>query len=141
MAALLALGPVVFAAETLPVAATRRGSRYRWASHRPIGSPPRREFVGVGDDELTVHVALGQGLGNRLAVDALRLLAGRGAPHVLADATGRLYGWWCVVAVREAARRFHVDFQPRRSTVAVDLLRSDPGLALSVPSRVLGAIT
>ena len=140
MAALLALGPVVFAAETLPVAATRRGSRYRWASHRPIGSPPRREFVGVGDDELTVHVALGQGLGQRLAVDALRLLASRGEPHVLADTTGRIYGWWCVAEVRERSRRFDVDFQPRRSTVAVGLLRSDPGL-LSVPSRVLGAIT
>ncbi len=141
MAALLALGPVVFAAETLPVAGLRRGSRYRWASHRPIGSPPRREFVGVGDDELTVNVVLGQGLGRRLAVDALRLLASRGEPHVLADTTGRIYGWWCVSQVREISRRLHVDFQPRRAAIAVDLVRGDPGLALSVPSRVLGAIT
>lgn len=131
-AAILALGPVVFGVETLPPASARRGSRYRWAAHRPVGSPPRREFLGVGDDEMTLDLVLGQGLGRRTAVEALRLLAARGESHILADATGRLYGWWCVVGVRETSRRLTRDFTPRRSTVRLDLVRTDPGLLLSV---------
>ena len=140
MASLLALGPVVFSAETLPPVAVRRGSRYRWASHEPLGSPPRREFVGVGDDTMTLNVSLGVGLGRRVAVDALRALAARGAPHVLADSSGRLYGWWCVQGIHDASRRLNRDFSPLRSSVRVDLVRSDPGLVLSVASRVLGLL-
>ena len=141
MASLLALGPVVFSAETLPPVATRRGSRYRWASHEPLGAAPRREFIGTGDDTMTLNVVMGQGLGRRVAIDALRLLASRGEAHVLADATGRLYGWWCVQGVQELSRRYTASFQPLRSTVRVELIRSDPGLLLSVPAGVLGAIT
>ena len=140
MAAILALGPVVFGVQTLPPVAARRGARYRWASHRPIGGAPVREFLGPGDDSMTLDVTIGAGLGRRLAVDALRLLAARGEPHILADASGRLYGWWVVVGVRDQMRRLSRDFAPLRSGVQIELLRSDPGLPASIPTLLQGLL-
>ena len=141
--ATMALGPVVFGVQALPLGRWRRETRYSWSSQHPIGGAPRREFTGLDDDVMHLDVEIGFGIGAPVVVDALRLLAARGESHILADTAGRLYGWWCVRSVHEQVRRIGPSGGRERASVRVELPRTDPGLmekARSVLRTVQGAL-
>lgn len=137
--AMMALGPVVFGVATLPASRYRRENRYEWTAQYPVGGSPRRAFAGLGDDVLTIDIDLAPGHGSHLALDALRVLAARGAPHILADRRGRVYGWFAVRRLNENVRRIGGDGSRERTVARLELARTDSGL-IDAARSAFGAV-
>lgn len=111
---LLALGAYRFAAG-VGLNDTDRQTEWRWQFQDVIGAPPAGQFVGPGEDCMTIRGTIYPhyrgGLGQ---VDQMRAQAGLGVPLILVDGTGRYYGLWAITSIQEGKTFFMPDGAPRK---------------------------
>lgn len=118
---LFALGAYRFAAG-VGLADTDRQTEWRWASQDVIGAAPALQYIGPGEDCMTlrgtIYPHFRGGLGQ---VDAMRAQAGLGVPMVLIDGTGRYYGEWVITSIQEGKSVLMSDGAPRKIEFTVQL--------------------
>lgn len=123
---LMSLGQFVWGINTLAYQQLQRQTNWRWAANNRVGQRPARQFVGEGDDTITLSGWLSPELvGDRNSLDTLRYMGDQGQPYVLVDATGRVYGLWVIEGVSETGTLFRVDGLPRRIDFSLTLNRVD----------------
>lgn len=126
---LMALGQFVWGINTLAYQQLQRQTNWRWAAQNRVGQRPARQFVGEGDDTITLSGWISPELvGDRNSIDRLRWMGEQGQPYVLVDATGRVYGLWVIEGISETGTLFRVDSQPRRIDFTLTLNRVDDNL-------------
>ncbi len=112
---MLALGEFLFTLHAAAYQELARQTAWRWSAQPRAGRLPARQYVGPGDDTLTLRGAvfphLRGGLGQ---LGRLREEAGRGRPLRLVTGTGAVMGLWCVERVEETQTVFWADGRPRR---------------------------
>jgi phage protein U len=120
---MMALGPYRFAVDSSAYQQLVRSSQYRWPSQERIGRRPARQFVGHGEDTVTlsgvVHPHYAGGLGQ---VDRMREMAGRGLPLRLADGRGKIWGLWCIEGIDETRSVFFANGDPRKIEFSLTLV-------------------
>ena len=85
---MLALGMFVFMRQTLPHQTMQRESDYRWPSNSRIGKRDAFQFLGVGEENITLAGVLYPELtGGKLTMTTLRLMAEEGRAWPLLDFT------------------------------------------------------
>ena len=73
---MLSLGMFVFSLSTLAYQELQRQTNWRHASNSRVGAPPALQFVGRGDDTITLPgIILPELAGSVLSLDALRFAA------------------------------------------------------------------
>jgi len=119
---MLALGRYRFSVDTAAYQELLRTTAYRWAQQPRLGRRPARQFVGAGDETVSLN---GQilphykgGLGQ---VEALRTEAAAGRPLQLVTGTGQVLGAWVVERIEETQRFFLDDGRPRSVAFRLDL--------------------
>ncbi|HEK1560297.1 TPA: phage tail protein, partial [Pseudomonas aeruginosa] len=101
---------------------------WRHASSSRIGAQPARQFVGRGDDTITLPgVLLPELAGSALSLDVLRQMADTGSAWPMVEGTGRIYGLWVIERVTETRTLFFADGTPRRIEFSLELKRIDDG--------------
>lgn len=99
---MMALGAYRFSLATAAYATLQRATEYRWASQDRLGRGPARQFVGQGDDTITLAgVIYPHYKGGLRQVDTMRAEAAKGQPLDLVDGFGRVWGPWVILSVRE----------------------------------------
>lgn len=113
---MLTIGDVVLGVSTVAVDRLRRRTEYRWPSQDRVGRRPALQSVGPGADTITLDGVIFPGYRGRPSVvrDALRQAAAAGTPLVVTDATGAVYGKWCVVSVEESRSGLYADGAARK---------------------------
>ena len=107
------LGPLVLGVPALPATEAVRVARYRWSARDRAGAAPGWQWLGPGEDKLTLSgVSLLMAVGRDDAVDALRDLAAAGEARPLADGAGRVLGSWAIRSVEERRRNLRADGTP-----------------------------
>ncbi len=95
---MLALGMFVFMRQTLPHQTMQRESDYRWPSNSRIGKRDAYQFLGVGEENITLTGVLYPELtGGKLTMTTLRLMAEEGRAWPLLDGTGMIYGMFTLI--------------------------------------------
>ncbi|RON97122.1 oxidoreductase [Pseudomonas fluorescens] len=123
---MLALGMFVFSLSTAAYQALQRQTEWRHASNNRVGAAPARQFLGRGDDSITLPgVILPELAGSALSLDALRLMANTGKAWPMVEGTGRIYGLWIIESMSETKTLFFRDGTPRRIEFTVSLKRID----------------
>jgi phage protein U len=123
---MLALGMFVFSLSTAAYQALQRQTEWRHTSSNRVGSAPARQFLGRGDDSITLPgVILPELAGSALSLDALRLMANTGKAWPMVEGTGRIYGLWIIESLSETKTLFFRDGTPRRIEFTVSLKRID----------------
>ncbi|WP_454563031.1 phage tail protein [Pseudomonas sp. AIG] len=123
---MLALGMFVFSLSTAAYQALQRQTEWRHASRNRVGSAPARQFLGRGDDSITLPgVILPELAGSALSLDALRLMANTGKAWPMVEGSGRIYGLWIIESLSETKTLFFRDGTPRRIEFTVSLKRID----------------
>ena len=85
----------MFSLSTTAYQQLQRQTAWRHPSNPRVGALPARQFVGKGDDTITLsELILPEISGQRLSLDALRLMADSGKAWPLVEGTGRIYGLW-----------------------------------------------
>lgn len=104
----------------------RRTAEYRWPSQERFGQLPARQYVGPGDETITLPgVIYPQWNGSANAMGKLRAMAAMGQPYMLIDAQGNMYGRWVITNVEETRSAYGAFAMPRKIEFSVTLQRFD----------------
>ncbi|MGK3078844.1 phage tail protein, partial [Pseudomonas aeruginosa] len=104
---MLSLGMFVFSLHTLAYQEFQRQTEWRHVSSSRIGAQPARQFIGRGDDAITLPgVLLPELAGSALSLDVLRQMADTGSAWPMVEGTGRIYGLWVIERVTETRTLF-----------------------------------
>lgn len=123
---MLALGMFVFSLSTLAYQELQRQTEWRHPSSSRVGAAPARQFIGRGDDSITLPGILFPELaGSKLSLDALRLMANTGKAWPMIEGSGRIYGLWVIESLSETKTLFFRDGTPRRIEFTLSLKRID----------------
>ncbi|MBM1191697.1 MULTISPECIES: phage tail protein [Pseudomonas] len=144
---MLALGMFVFSLSTLAYQELQRQTEWRHPSNSRVGAAPARQFVGRGDDIITLPgIIFPELAGTTLSLDALRLMANTGKAWPMIEGSGRIYGLWVIESLSETKTVFFRDGTPRRIEFTLTLKRIDDdqldliGAASSAGVSVLRAL-
>ncbi|MFT4454982.1 phage tail protein [Pseudomonas sp. RTCS2] len=134
---MMALGMFVFSLETLAYQEFQRQTDWRHASTSRIGTNPARQFLGKGDDSITLPGVLLPALaGSQLSLDALRMMGDTGKAWPLVEGTGRIYGLWVIESLSDTRTVFFPDGAARRIEFTLKMTRIDDGRVDLVGSLV-----
>ncbi|XMB47229.1 phage tail protein [Pseudomonas fluorescens] len=123
---MMALGMFVFSLKTAAYQELQRQTDWRHASNNRIGAAPARQFVGRGEDAITLPgIILPELAGSALSLDALRLMANTGKAWPMVEGSGRIYGLWVIETLSENKTIFFSDGTPRRIEFTLTLKRTD----------------
>lgn len=123
---LMALGQFVFEIKTAPYTELRRRSEYRWASQARVGARPAHQFMGPGEDTITLDGTLYPELtGGPVQLNKLRQMAEQGAAWILMSGAGEKLGHWFIESVEETQGLFFADGTPRKIAFSVALKLDD----------------
>ncbi|HBO3646586.1 TPA: phage tail protein [Pseudomonas aeruginosa] len=126
--ALMAFGMFVFSLETAAYQDFQRQTEWRHSSTSRIGTNPARQFLGRGDESITLQGVLLPALaGSVLSLDTLRSMADTGKAYPLIEGTGRIYGVWIIESLSETRTIFFGDGAARRIEFTLSLKRIDDG--------------
>ena len=144
---MLALGMFVFSLSTLAYQELQRQTEWRHPSNSRVGAAPARQFVGRGDDIITLPgIIFPELAGTTLSLDALRLMANTGKAWPMIEGSGRIYGLWVIESLSETKTVFFRDGTPRRIEFTLTRKRIDDdqldliGAASSAGVSVLRAL-
>ncbi|WP_453971096.1 phage tail protein [Amorphus sp. MBR-141] len=120
----MALGDYRFSVEAGGLQKIRRRTRWRWPSQDRIGMAPARQFVGPGEEEISIDVTIfPQYRGGVGQVAQMRAQAGLGVPMILVDGTGVFWGRYVIERVGEERGVFFGNGAPRKIEFDLDLAR------------------
>lgn len=127
---MLALGFFVFMRQTLPFQGMQREAEYRWPSNSRVGRRDAFQFLGVGEEKITLNGTLYPEItGGTLTLTALRQMAEQGKAWPLIAGTGQIYGMYVINSINETGAEFFSDGSPRKIDFTLALTRVDESLA------------
>ncbi len=125
---LASLGSIVFQLSQAAYDTLSRTSHYRWAMASRVGRAPARQFIGEGDDQITLsglmfpHVP-GFG-GDASKLEAMRAEAKKGEALLLILNTAKgakPLGKFCIESVAQEHGNFIKDHSPRKVSFSLTL--------------------
>jgi hypothetical protein len=94
---LMALGLFVFETRSVPYQKLARSTQWRHSSQSRVGQRPAYQFVGPGEDTITLSGTLLPAFtGGQPSLDEIRRMADEGQAWPLIEGTGRQYGLWVI---------------------------------------------
>lgn len=119
---MMMLGSFQFSILTATYQELNRHSEYKWPSQHRFGKRPSSQFVGVGEETITLAGTIyPEYRGGFQQVDRMRTMAGLGAPMQLVDGLGKLWGRWVIDAIDEKQTLFAAFGAPRKQEFTLQL--------------------
>lgn len=119
---MMALGPYRFATSSAAYQSLRRTTEYRWPAQERLGSRPARQFVGGGNESISLAgVIYPHFPGGLRQLERMRDVAGQGLPLHLTDGRGKAWGRWVIESIEETQTTFFADGTPRKIEFIVQL--------------------
>lgn len=140
----MALGMFVFTLSTASYQELRRTTNWRHASNSRVGSSPAYQFVGKGEDKITLNgVIYHEITGNRTMLDVLRQMADTGKAYTLIEGTGKIYGLAIITDIEDGKSYFFKDGAERKTefSIKLTLIRElEPSILGTLIGMGVGAI-
>jgi phage protein U len=131
---MMALGGYRFSLSTAAYQDLERTSSWRWPSADRVGARAVPQYVGPGEDTIsmrgTIYPHFRGGLGQ---LSAMRAEASQGAPLLLVDGSGRVWGKFVITEIREGQTVFFSNGKPRRIDFDISLTMYDDAPASAQP--------
>lgn len=123
----------MFSLSTAAYGELQRQMTWRHASSDRVGARAARQYVGPGDDTISLQGTIAGELATDLQVlDKLRELADQGKPQALVEGTGRVYGAYLLTSLSETRRELFSDGTPRLIDFQMQLERDDDGASEAI---------
>ena len=124
MSSMMALGQFLFRLDTLAFQELQRSTEWRHPSNRRVGARPARQFVGQGEDTITLNgLLVPEFRGSRRYLDDLRKMADAGDAYALVGGAGTVFGAWVIQRVQETGSFFIAEGVARRIEFTLELAR------------------
>lgn len=124
---LMCLGQFAFTTDTLTFTQIQRQRTWQYADNAVAIGRKKRQFIGSGDDSISLPGLIYQehGFGNRVAIDDLAAMADTGQGFVLVDGSGYLYGVYTIDSIDETKQVLLFNGVPRKIDFTIKLSRVD----------------
>ena len=123
---MMTLGMFVFSLPTLAYQELQRQTDWKYASNSRVGRRDAEQFLGVGEDSITLSGWVAPELtGSLYSFDALRMMADTGKSWILIQGTGRIYGSYTIRSLTETRTVLDGSGNARRVEFSISLKRSD----------------
>lgn len=121
---MMQLGAFQFGIETAAYQELARSTAFRWAAQGRFGKLDGQQFTGPDEETMSLPgVVYPEWRGGFGQLDAMRAMAGGGAPLDLVDGSGNSLGRWIIIRVDETQTIFADAGKPRRVEFSLDLRR------------------
>ncbi len=137
---LMVYGLFVFSVNTAPFTSVARDSTWRWPVNQRTGNYPAYQFVGRGEDSITLSgVLMPEYTGGPLNLSMLRMMADSGKPYLLMTGQGEVLGYWIIDAISETKTHLLKNGEAQKIEFSLGLKRYDGdnaglgGLASLIP--------
>lgn len=142
---MMALGLFVFSLETVAYQELQRVTNWRHPSNNRVGVNPAYQFVGKGEDVITLKgTTMYELTGKRGQLDILRQMGDTGKAYTLIEGTGKIYGLVIIDNLEETATYFFKDGAYRKSefTLTLKIIRDwKPSLLGTLIGMGIGALS
>jgi phage protein U len=127
---MLTLGLFVFQRQTLPYQTLKQNLEYNWSSNNRIGQRAAYQFLGVGEDSITLDgVLVPEITGGPLSLLALKTMAEQGKAWPLIGGDGAIYGMYVVKNINQTQSIFFANGSARQINFTMNLVRVDESLS------------
>lgn len=123
-------GMMPFMRQTLSYDGLQHNIDYRWATNSRVGQRPSAQFIGPGDEKITLNGELRPEITGGLASLLLvKLLANKGRAWPLIGGNGIIYGMYVIENFASSHSDLYKDGSARKITFTLSLKRVDESLA------------
>ncbi|ACS85891.1 phage tail protein [Musicola paradisiaca] len=129
---MLALGLFVFHLKTLPYSSLKRDLKYNWAENKRIGLRSAYQYLGKGDDLITLSGKVSpeiSGISSQLSLFALEYMAASGRAWPLIEGSGKIYGMYIIDSFNYTNSELFSDGSARSIDFSLTLKRVDESLS------------
>lgn len=136
------LGMFVFSIPTATYQSLQRSTNWRHANNSRFGVAPASQYIGPGEDTITLEGSIVPEYGTQLSLTALRLMGNTGKSFPLISGTGRIYGLWRIDSVDETQTHFHKDGLAKKVefSLKISKTKSSANLISSLKDAVMGQL-
>lgn len=122
-------GLIPFMRQTLPYSEMQQNVDYRWPTNSRIGQRASAQFIGPGDDKITLSGELRPEItGGAISMLTMKLLADEGRAWPLIGGNGTIYGMYVIENYSSTSSEFYSDGSARKIMFSLSLLRVDETL-------------
>lgn len=127
---LMSLEQFVFSLTTVAHQELQRQTQWRHAKNSRVNARPGTQYVGPGEDTITLTGAVLPELGHSLEyLEELRSMGDRGQGYVLVDGAGYVYGTYVIENLSTTASYIRANGVPRKVQFSLSLSRTDDNRA------------
>lgn len=121
---MMKLGKFTFSVNLAAYNQFRRTTSYRWPAQERINRIANRQFVGPGDESVSLSgVYFPQVTGRYAIMDDLRVQAAAGKPLLLTGGTGHVFGYFVIERIEDSANLFMKQGIPKQVEFTVELTK------------------
>lgn len=118
----MSLGLFVFSLSTASYQELQRVTNWRHPSNSRVGDSPAYQFVGKGEDVITLKGIIYHELTGQLStLDVVRQMADTGKAYTLIEGTGKIYGIATINDLDETKTYFFKDGAARKTDFTIKL--------------------
>lgn len=122
-------GMMPFMRQTLPYGELQQNIDYRWPTNSRFGLRPAAQFIGPGDEKITLSGELRPEItGGAISLLTVRLLADEGMAWPLIGGNGVIYGMYVVESISNTHSEFLSDGSASKILFTLSLKRVDESL-------------
>ncbi len=119
---MMALGMFIFGLPTAAYQTLKRQTEWRHPSNARMGAGPAYQFVGKGEDTITLAgTIIPQLFGTTGAIRLLRRMGDTGKAYVMVDGIGTVYGAFIITSLDEEGSMFVVNGLPQKTDFTLTL--------------------
>ncbi|GIU45350.1 phage tail protein [Shewanella algidipiscicola] len=123
---MMTLGFFVFSRLTVPYQTSQHDMVWRHPTNSRVGARPSAQFLGVGDETLTLAgVLLPEITGSEQSLETLQKMADTGKAYPLIEGRGTVTGFFVIEKISKGRSEFFNDGAARRIEFTVELKRVD----------------
>ncbi len=119
---LMIYGLFVFSVRSAPFNERQHSTEYRWASHNRIGNHPAYQYIGKGEETITLTGTLmPEFSGGEDGLDMLHEMAASGQAYLLMAGNGRIFGRYFIDSISDTADHFLSNGTPQKIEFTISL--------------------
>ncbi|UAA38226.1 phage tail protein [Paraneptunicella aestuarii] len=122
---MMLLGQYHFSVDTAAYQSKSRTTSYRWGKQERLAVDPGLQFVGPGDDSISIEgVVYPHYKGGLAQLERMREEAGKGRSLLLIEGTGTILGRWVIESISENQTEFTKFGTPKRVNFTMSLSKA-----------------